>query len=260
MTATVLWMILGGFTGGALGGLLGIGGGILIMPLLRFVIGMDSAQAVGTCMIAVFFTTLGGSLKHFSLGHIHLRSIAPIIVAGVISTLIFSIFFFYISDKSFWLDAAMGAVFLLVSLRMLWEGASEILRKAPAPKSDGGIQGTTTSKVMIGIAAGILPGMLGIGTGAVLVPSFAFVLGAPIKVAIGSSLACFSLNAFASSVFKLIQGFVQFEVLLPLCAGTLIGSRLGASLNGRFSSPFIKLAFGVFFGCVAYKYLKILGL
>ena len=253
-------MILGGLTGGTLGGLLGIGGGILIMPLLRFVIGMESAQAVGTCMIAVFFTTLGGSLRHFSLGHIHLRSLVPIIVAGVISTLIFSIFFLYISDKSFWLDAAMGAVFLLVALRMLWEGTSEYLRKAPVPKSDGDIQGSMTIKVMIGAAAGILPGMLGIGTGAVLVPSFAFALGTPIKIAVGSSLACFSLNAFISSAFKMIQGFVQFEVLLPLCAGTLIGSRFGASLNGRFSSPFIKLAFGVFFGFVAYKYLRILGL
>ncbi|MBN2242677.1 MAG: sulfite exporter TauE/SafE family protein [Acidobacteria bacterium] len=258
--ATFLWMIFGGFAGGALGGLLGIGGGILIMPLLRFVVGMESAQAVGTCIIAVFFTTLGGSLRHFSLGHIHLRSIVPIIAAGVISTLVFSIFFLYVAEKSFWLDAAMGAVFLLVALRMLWEGASEFMRKAPSPQSDGDIQGTLASKVMIGTAAGILPGILGIGTGAVLVPSFAFALGAPIKVAIGSSLACFSLNAFVSSVFKLVQGFVQFEVLLPLCAGTLIGSRFGASLNGRFSSPVLKLAFGLFFGCMAYKYLKILGL
>jgi uncharacterized membrane protein YfcA len=255
-----LWLIFGGFAGGALGGLLGIGGGILIMPLLRFVIGLEPAQAVGTCVIAVFFTTLGGSLRHFSLGHIHLRSIVPTIVAGVVSTLVFSIFFLYISDKSFWLDAAMGAVFLLVALRMLWEGASEYIRKAPASQSDGDIQGTLTSKVMIGTAAGILPGILGIGTGAVLVPSFAFALGAPIKVAIGSSLACFSLNALVSSIFKLIQGFVQFEVLLPLCAGTLIGSRFGASLNGRFSSPLLKLAFGFFFGCMAYKYLKIHGL
>ncbi len=259
MTA-VLWMVFGGFAGGALGGLLGIGGGILIMPLLRFVIGLEPAQAVGTCMIAVFFTTLGGSLKHFSLGHIHLRSLVPIIIAGVISTLIFSIFFIYISDKSSWLDAAMGAVFLLVALRMLWEGASEYLKKVPDRKNNGSIQGTMMSKVMIGAAAGILPGMLGIGTGAVLVPSFAFALGAPIKVAIGSSLACFSLNAFVSSIFKMIQGFVQFEILLPLCVCTFLGSRFGASLNGRFSSPFLKVIFGIFFGYVAFEYLKKFGL
>ena len=91
----VLWLALGGFAGGALGGLLGIGGGILIMPLLRFVIGLEPAQAVGTCIVSVFFTTLGGSWKHFKMGHIHPGSLIPIAVAGAISTLICSILFIY---------------------------------------------------------------------------------------------------------------------------------------------------------------------
>jgi uncharacterized membrane protein YfcA len=255
----VLWLALGGFAGGALGGLLGIGGGILIMPLLRFVIGLEPAQAVGTCIVSVFFTTLGGSWKHFRMGHIHPRSLIPIAVAGAISTLICSILFIYISGKSLWLDIGMGLVFSLVTIRMLYESVTEFLKNMPTQKINSGIQGSVMSKTMIGTAAGILPGILGIGTGTILVPAFIFALNAPIKVAIGSSLACFSLNAFVSSVFKLFQGFVQVEVLLPLCAGTLIGSQLGASLNGRFSSPLLKGIFGIFFGYVALKYMKIIG-
>lgn len=257
--ATYLLMILGGVAGGTLGGLLGIGGGILIMPLLRFIFHLEPAQAAGTCVVAVFFTTLGGSLKHFSLGHIHIRSVIPVVLAGIFSTLICSIFFIYLSRKSSWLDTGMGIVFLLVAIRMLWEGVSEYLRNKPTPRNGSRIQGSPLSKVTIGTAAGILPGLLGIGTGAILVPAFSFILSAPIKVAIGSSLACFSLNAFVSSTFKLCQGFVHIGILIPLCIGTLIGSRLGASLNGRFSSPFLKVLFGLFFGCVAYKYLTAFG-
>jgi uncharacterized membrane protein YfcA len=107
----LLLLSFGGITAGMLGGLLGIGGGILIMPLLRFVMGLEPAYAAGTCVVAVFFTTLSGSLKHFKLGHIDFRSILPVIISGLLSTLIFSLLFFYLSSKDIWLDVATGVVF-----------------------------------------------------------------------------------------------------------------------------------------------------
>ena len=245
----------GGIVAGMLGGLLGIGGGILIMPILRFIVGLEPAYAAGTCIIAVFFTTLGGSLKHFRLGHIHIHSILPVIISGLLSTIIFSTLFIYLTQKGVWLDAATGLVFSLVALRMLWEGISDYLNKRPQLNTGSPIQGSISAKMTIGAVAGVLPGFLGIGTGAVLVPSFAFALNAPIQTAIGSSLACFSLNALASSTLKLIQGFVQVQLIIPLCIGTFIGSQLGAILNGRFSSPFLKILFGMVFVYVACKYL-----
>jgi len=252
---------LGGITAGMLGGLLGIGGGILIMPLLRFVMALEPAQAAGTCMVAVFCTTLGGSIKHFGLGHIHMRSILSVMVAGLFATFCSSMLFVYISQKGHWLDRATGLVFALVAVRMLWEGIPDYVRNVSLLETDEGtgIQGTLFSKITIGSAAGILPGLLGIGTGAVLVPAFAFFLNAPIKVAIGSSLACFSLNALLSSALKFFQGFVKVDMLIPLCVGTLIGSRLGAVLNGRVSAPFLKILFGMVFVYVAFKYLGVFG-
>jgi len=167
--------------------------------------------------------------------------------------------FIYLAQKDVWLDVATGVVFSLVALRMLWEGISEYLNKRSEPNPGRGIQGSKLAKISICGVAGILPGLLGIGTGAILVPAFAFALNAPIKIAIGSSLACFSLNALVSSALKLSQGFVQTNVLIPLCIGTLIGSRFGATLNGRISSPLLKILFGVVFVYVACKYLMVLG-
>ena len=256
---TLLVLGFGGLTAGMLGGLLGIGGGILIMPLLRFVMHLEPAYAAGTCVVAVFFTTLGGGLKHFKLGHIDFRSILPIMVSGLISTLIFSLLFFYLSKKGVWLDAATGVVFCLVALRMMWEGVAEYLKKGRSDGSGARIEGSILSKTSIGALAGILPGILGIGTGAVLVPAFAFALSAPIKIAIGSSLACFSLNALASSLLKMWQGFVQINILIPLCLGTLIGARIGAALNDKVNSAFLKVSFGTVFMYIASKYLTIFG-
>ena len=245
----------GGIIAGMLGGLLGIGGGILMMPLLRFVIGLEPAYAAGTCVVAVFFTTLSGSLKHFKLGHIDFSSILLVIISGFFSTLIFSLIFLYLSNKDIWLDVATGVVFSFVVLRMIWEGIAEYLKNRPITDSEAKIEGSILAKTLIGSLAGILPGLLGIGTGAVLVPAFAFALKAPIKVAIGSSLACFSLNAFASSLLKLSQGFVQINMLIPLCLGTVIGARIGAAFNGKLNSPFLKILFGTVFIYVASKYL-----
>ncbi|MBW1775164.1 MAG: sulfite exporter TauE/SafE family protein [Deltaproteobacteria bacterium] len=84
-------------------------------------------------------------------------------------------------------------------------------------------------------------------------------MNAPIKIAIGSSLACFSLNAFASSMLKLTQGFIQINMLIPLCLGTLFGARIGATLNGKLNSPFLKVLFGTVFIYVASKYLMMFG-
>jgi len=254
-----LLFVFGGIMAGVLGGLLGIGGGILIMPILRFIVGLEPAYAAGTCVVAVFFTTLGGSFKHFKLGNIDFHSILPVIIAGLVSSLIFSMLFVYFTQKDVWLDVATGVVFSFVALRMLWEGIADYLHKISEPTPGTGIHGSMLAKISIGGVAGVFPGLLGIGTGAVLVPAFSFALNAPIKIAMGSSLACFSLNALVSSALKLSQGFVQIHLLIPLCIGTLIGSQLGATLNDRLSSPFLKVLFGMVFVYVACKYLIVFG-
>ncbi|MFC1563489.1 sulfite exporter TauE/SafE family protein [candidate division KSB1 bacterium] len=252
-----LWilLLLGGILAGILGGLLGIGGGIILMPILRFYVGLSPALAAGTCIMAVFFTTSGGSFKHFKQGHINFRSIIPIIIAGAISTIIFSLVFLSFTKKGFWLDFGIGILFVFVSMRMIIEGILDVLKKSSLDSNEREIRGSTSGKVVLGGFAGIFPGLFGIGTGAILVPAFTYILNAPIKVAIGSSLACFSINAFLSSLIKLYQGYVNLEVVFPLCLGTLIGANLGARINKRTPPPLLKIIFGIVFCYIAFKYI-----
>ena len=225
------------------------------MPILRFFVGLSPAYAAGTCVVAVFFTTLGGSFRHYKQKYINIRSIIPVIIAGAVSTIIFSLIFLYFTKKGKWLDLGTGLVFSLVSIRMIIEGLLNLLEKKIEEAKGSEIQGSLPGKVAIGGLAGILPGLLGIGTGAILVPVFTFVLKAPIKIAIGSSLACFSVNAFLSSILKFFQGFIDVGVILPLCIGTLVGSNIGAILNKRLLSPVLKIMFGMVFTFVALKYV-----
>lgn len=251
----ILILFGGGFLAGTLGGLLGIGGGIVLMPMLRFIVGLSPAYAAGTCVMAVFFTTLGGSYRHYRLGNVNLRSIAPIMISGALATVIFSVVFLYLSTRERWLDLGIGLVFILISIRMIAEGIPGLIKKYENKKTDNEIKGSLIKKISTGSLAGALPGLLGIGTGVILVPTFTYILSAPIKIAMASSLTCFSVNALISSVFKCCQGFINFNVALPICLGTLLGANLGARLNKIFSSSVLRLAFGLVFSYVSFKFI-----
>ena len=119
-------VFIGGVLAGTLGGLLGIGGGIVLMPILRFFVGLSPAVSAGTCIVAVFFTTLGGSFRHYKLGHVNIRSIFPVIVAGAISTILFSLVFLYFTRRERWLDLGTGLVFSLISFRMIIDRKSTV--------------------------------------------------------------------------------------------------------------------------------------
>lgn len=245
----------GGLAAGTLGGMLGIGGGIVLMPLLRFAVGLTPAMAAGTCAAAVFFTTLGGSSRHYRLGHLEIRSVVPIIVAGAAATALFSLFFLGLAVRGHWLDLGVGLVFCLIALRMFAEGRRERRRDGAGQDVDTRVTGRLAHKVGIGAAAGVLPGLLGIGTGGILVPAFTFLLGTPIRTAMAASLLCFCFNALVSASFKLAQGYIDVAVALPICLGTFVGANLGAVINRRFSSSWLKLLFGAVFTIVSLRFI-----
>jgi len=248
-------LFAGGLFAGTLGGLLGIGGGVVLMPLLRFVIGLTPARAAGTCILAVFFTTLGGSYRHFRLGNVNIRFIAPVIFSGAGATTVFSLVFLSLSSRERWLDLGIGLVLSLISLRMILEGLPGLIAPRNDEHAGKEMKGTLWQKMLIGGSAGIFPGLLGIGTGVILVPAFTFILSMPIKTAVASSLTSFCANALVSSSFKLSQGFIDLEVALPICVGTLLGSNLGAILNRRFPSRAVKFVFGVVFCYISLRFI-----
>jgi len=250
----MILLFLGGCLAGTIGGLLGVGGGVVLMPLLRFVVGLSPAHAAGTCIVAVFCTTAGGSFRHYRQGNLRLRPLIPIITAGTISTVAFSFLFRVLSQHEPWLDLGIGLVFTLIAGRMIVEGLPPHNRVSAESKTHD-IGGNRLQQTTIGGLAGALPGLLGIGTGAILVPAFHYWLKASIKVAVATSLACFCTFALVSSLFKYGQGYVVLDIALPVSLGALLGANLGAILNKRFTPGLVKLLFGMMFIYVALKFI-----
>jgi len=157
------------------------------------------------------------------------------------------------------LDIGTGLVFSLISARMIIEGLLEIFGRALPRSGADETRASLVHTLAIGTAGGALPGLLGIGTGGIMVPAFALILKTPIKTAIGSSLTCFCANALVSSAFKCAQGFVDPTVAGPACVGTLAGAYLGATLNRKFPSAMLKIMFGAVFAYVSLKFLLSFG-
>ena len=224
------------------------------MPLLRFVVGLSPAHAAGTCVVAVFCTTVGGSLRHYRQGSLRLQPLIPVIAAGIVATVVFSLLFSVLSRHEQWLDLGIGLVFTAVAVRMIVEGWRRDggTSAKPGPRKIGG---NRLQQVTVGGLAGVLPGLLGIGTGVILVPAFHYWLKASIKVAVAASLACFCAFALVSALFKYEQGYVIVDVALPVSLGTLLGANLGAILNNRFTPGLVKLLFGIIFIYVALKFV-----
>ncbi len=105
--------------------------------------------------------------------------------------------------------------------------------------------------MVIGLGAGGLSGLLGIGGGIVLVPLFTAWIRLPIKVALGTSLACVAVLAVPSTITHVLLGHIDWLYALPLCIGVVPGARLGSHLAIRSSDRTLRLIVGTGLGSIA---------
>ncbi|WP_456467808.1 sulfite exporter TauE/SafE family protein, partial [Archaeoglobus sp.] len=111
------------------------------------------------------------------------------------------------------------------------------------------------AKATIGFVIGIITGIVGLGGGYALVPSFIYPLSSPVKIAVGTSLASFISMAVVSGAFKLYQGVVDIIAAIFLGIGTIIGAQAGARLTKVVPPWAIKAIFGFIFLYVSVKFI-----
>lgn len=242
-----------GVAGGILAGLLGVGGGIVIVPALYIALGstgMDPALtikvAVGTSLATIIFTALSSARAHQKRGAIDwtiLRYWAPSIMVGVVL-------------GGFLGGYADGQLMILVFVVTAFLVALDmILRKgndAPEPRSFPGY-----IWMIMGTIAGAISAMMGIGGGTVCVPIFNF-LGYDIRKAVGTAAAIGFVIAVPGAIVYAITG-LGVEGRLPFSFGyinllaaaaiiplTTIFAPLGAKLAHTIPRRALRLAFGAF--------------
>jgi uncharacterized membrane protein YfcA len=225
-----LVMIAGGAVAGVFGSLLGLGGGILIVPLLTLVFPLDLRQAVGVSLVSVIMTSSAAAGVYLERHVADLRLGMRLELFTAIGALVGGSIAFLIDER----------LLSVLFAALLGYAAVTMARRAPrAPIEDGTVEpgvdtpGYQVRNLRLGqagaIGAGVASALLGIGGGLIKVPLMHLAMGVPLRVATATSNLMVGITAAAGAAIYFLHGEID-----PYVAGpTAIGVFLGASLGSR---------------------------
>ena len=222
--------------------MLGLGGGVFMTPLLLlggFV--ATQPEAAGTSIAGVVFTGLSASIAYFRKGSIDFRIawlFMPATLAGVfLGTYIVGI------AKPAWLTVSFG-VFLLYPVGMMLTGRTPTELKPIAAGESTGLRLILLTTVL-GVIAGTVTKLFGIGGGTVFVPSLVMFLGVDIVTAVATSLFVMVPAALLGTATSVVQETLHLELALPLILGILIGAQIGPRIGPRIPKNRLRQLFGL---------------
>ncbi|RMF23999.1 MAG: sulfite exporter TauE/SafE family protein [Deltaproteobacteria bacterium] len=224
-----------GLLGGVLSGLLGIGGGILMAPLLLYVpplVGQPGLQmpvVAGLTIVQSLFASIAGGLFHYERGTMDVR-----LALWLGTTMLVTSFL------GAWWSARLSADVLLVVFSVLATIAALLMLTPPASVNAGesaaGLVGFSRARaVLLGTLVGTSGGMVGQSGAFLVIPGMIHVLRVPVRVAIGTTLAVVLLAAIAGTAGKMATGQIVWPLAAALAVPAVVGAQVGARLSYRFS-------------------------
>jgi len=244
---------------GALGSLLGLGGGIIIVPFLTLWMKVDVHYAIGASIVSVIATSSGAAAAYVRERLTNLRTAMFLEIATTTGALSGAYLAGILAGR--WLYVIFGLVLGYSALVMLRNRVEHDLTHTPpdaladrlnlhASYHDEAlgkdiayrVRGTKLGFVLM-YMAGVVSGLLGIGSGALKVPAMDLAMGLPIKVSTATSNFMIGVTAAASAGVYFARGEIDPFIAAPVVTGVLLGAVLGAKLLGRIDSVWIR---GVF--------------
>ena len=249
-------LAIGSFAAGLLGALTGLGGGIVIVPLLTLGFGVDLRYAIGASLISVIATSSGAAAAYVREGYTNVRigmlleigtTIGAVIgayIAGLIPTNIIAVIF--------------AMVLLFTAYRQIRphhhanintpsDPLAIKLRLGSTYPTSEGKQEYTVHAVKTGFSlmtiAGILSGLLGIGSGVIKVLAMDQTMRLPFKVSTTTSNFMIGVTAAASAGVYFSRGDIDPFVAAPVAVGVLLGATAGSRLLGRLQNNVIRIVF-----------------
>lgn len=236
-------LAIGGLVSGVLAGLLGIGGGTVLVPLL-VALGYTPVQAIATSSLAILITSISGSVQNWRMGYLNGKRVIylglPALVTAQIGV--------YLADRftPYLLLAAFG-ILLLVNIYLVE------LRKRLVADNTKQLQkfNPIISIIFTGSAAGILAGLFGVGGGVIMVPLQILLLEESIKVAIQTSLGVIVITAISACIGHTISGNVLFAEGIVLGVGGLLGAQFSTRILPRLPDEVVSIAFRTMLGVMS---------
>lgn len=225
------WCAALGLVAGFLSGLFGVGGGILIVPILVLAVRMDQRLAHGTSLAAVFPIAVSG-LAGFGTEASVDWPVAVVLAAGAMLGAVLGTHALSVLPVSI-LARAFAGVLLLSALRLALQAGDA------SGRSELDI-GLVVGLLLVGVLSGTLAGMLGVGGGVVMVPAMIILAGIPAAVAKGTSLAVIIPTSLVATQRNLRKGNADLRVATVVgLAGVLssfVASKISVGLDEQTSN------------------------
>lgn len=242
--------VLVGAAVGMLGAMLGIGGGMVIVPALVFLWHYEPQLAIGTSMLVVLLNAISGTLGYWREGKVCLDAAWKFALATVPGAFLGSYASEYLQGRMFFL--VFGTFFVLAAIQMYLKAG-----KKQAQQQDTQVPANYNWQlgVVCSIFVGFLASILGIGGGIVHVPMMVYVLGFPAHVAVATSTCILAVSSVAGVVSHGFLGHISWLSGLLIGAGAFAGAQIGVRLAGRLKSQFIMQMVAVLVFCVGTRFI-----
>jgi uncharacterized protein len=266
---TLALLVAGGSVcAGLLGALTGLGGGIIVVPMLTLLFGVDLRYAVGASLVSIIATSSGAAAAYVREGYTNVRVGILLETGTVIGALAGA------AIAGFVPTGALAVLFGLVLLATAAQSLRTRTEHAPLEHPDRwasrlrldstyptahGQQSYSVRGVPAGLAimfgAGILSALLGIGSGIVKVLAMDRVMGLPFKVSTTTSNFMIGVTAAASAGVYLHRGYIDPAIAFPVMLGVLAGALLGARLLTVVKTTWLRRLFTVVVVVMAFEML-----
>ncbi len=259
-----LLMLGSGVAAGAFGSLLGLGGGILIVPILTLGFGLPLREAAGVSLIAVIVTSSAAAGVYLERHVANLRLGMTLELFTATGALIGGSIAFLLDEQV--LSLLFGALLLYAAFTMARSRAEVEPETLPTDEDDDHVvppgddlassnldrlsgPGYRVRNLPLGIvgstAAGVISALFGIGGGIVKVPVMHVAMGVPLRVATATSNMMIGITAAASAVIYLTRGGIDPYVAGPTAIGVFLGATAGSRLAHRVQVRYLRLLFVV---------------
>ena len=243
---------------GFVGSLTGLGGGVIITPVLTLFLKVDLRYAIGASLISVIATSSGAAAAYVRDGFSNIRIGMFLEVATTLGALLGAYLGALIPT------GALSIIFGIVLLQAAWQTtrehkenklalppdtAAERLKLNGAYEAEGKTEHYSAHRIKTGFGlmfgAGALSGLLGIGSGSLKVIAMDQAMQLPFKVSTATSNFMIGVTAAASASVYLSRGYVNPAIVMPVMLGVLCGSTVGARFLSRLPVPLLRRVFAV---------------
>jgi uncharacterized protein len=215
--------------------MVGLGGGFILVPILRLFLGFSPAYAAGTSLVLIVANSASGAFTYLLQRRVHLKIGLLIALGGLPGSALGAIASFHISPKLF--DTILAVLLTAVAVDMAWNAERRMAGRVEHERVTA-IKGMSyRAAVGLGFIVGVFSSLFGLGGGIILVPTFLYFSELPAHAISATSHFAILLTSPPGLIIHILQHDVIGRDVIPLVAGGLLGGPIGARLSLRLRSP-----------------------